>query len=342
MGDQPKVPQRMTAFAFPLDESSDSAGDIPSAGEPERSTRAKKSPGLRRSLRAGSRLPLAGVSVLLLCALFSGSVVAAPIALPRAVPSFNQAYYDGPGAWGACPLGTGGCPDQLGTTGCLVTAFASVLAYHGVELTIPAGASCSGRTQTGMNPGILNDWLRENGGFGQCSQDPAGSCCLEWQRLPSAVTLTRHSNRSDVGLNPVAAVVIDHALRQGHPVVAGVHWGAFCSGSTGQSEDCHWVVLSGKVGDTYSIVDPVNPDRTSPAGVRTTLEDGVKGSYIIDRFVVVSPTPSLGGPSGEVVPSTQPETDARSSASLGALLGAVAIVAALVALVVFVTTTAPP
>jgi len=230
----------------------------------------------------------------------------------------------------------------LGVTGCLITAFASVLAYYGVELTVPASASCSGRSQTGMNPGILNDWLRANGGFGKCSQDPAGSCCLEWQRLPSAIRVTHHSNRSDVGLNPVAAVVIDHALRQGHPVIAGVHWGAFCNGASGQSEDCHWVVLTGKAGNTYSIIDPINPDPASPAGVQTTLEDGVKGSYIIDRFVVVSPAPSPGGPSNEVTSSAQPQADARSSASLAALLVSVVIVAALVALVVLATTASPP
>ena len=30
------------------------------------------------------------------------------IELPRAVPSFNQAYADGPGAWGACARGNSG------------------------------------------------------------------------------------------------------------------------------------------------------------------------------------------------------------------------------------------
>ena len=85
----------------------------------------------------------------------------------------------------------------------------------------------------------------------------------------------------------MASVIIDHALRQGYPVIAGVHWGAFCNGGSSQSEDCHWVILTGKRDDTYTIVDPFNPDPTSPYGVRTTLDAGVRGSYIIDRFVVI-------------------------------------------------------
>ena len=214
------------------------------------------------------------------------------IELPRVVPAFNQAYTDGPDAWGNCPLGTIGCPDQLCTTGCLVTAFSSVLAYYQIDVTVPARSSCTGQARSGMDPGIFNDWLREVGGYGRCTQDPVGNCCLIWEQLPAELDITTHINRSDVGLNPVASVVIDHALRQGYPVIAGVHWGAFCNGGSSQTEDCHWVILTGKRDDTYAIVDPFNPDPTSPYGIRTTLDAGVRGSYIIDRFVVIaSPHP---------------------------------------------------
>ena len=229
---------------------------------------------------------LASIGGLLLAALALPSL-GQPIELPRPVPSFNQAYTDGPNAWGDCPLGTDGCPDQICTTGCLTTAFASVLAYYGVEVFVEAGGSCTGRGRTGMDPGILNDWLRAHGAYGRCAQDPIGNCCLAWERLPNGIELTFHVNRSDVGLNPVASVVIDHALRQGRPVIAGVHWGAFCHGDSGQTEDCHWVVLTGKAGESYSIIDPYNADSSSPYGVRTTLNAGVHGAYIIDRFVIV-------------------------------------------------------
>jgi len=209
------------------------------------------------------------------------------IELPRIMPAFNQAYTDGPDAWGDCPLGTIGCPDQVCTTGCLVTAFSSVLAYYEIDVAVPARSSCTGEARTGMDPGIFNDWLREIGGYGRCTQDPVGNCCLIWEQLPAELEISTHINRSEVGLNPVASVVIDHALRQGYPVIAGVHWGAFCNGESGRSEDCHWVILTGKRGDTYTIIDPFNPDPTSSYGVRTTLAAGVHGSYIIDRFVVI-------------------------------------------------------
>jgi hypothetical protein len=282
---------------------------------------------LRRTL---PRLLLGG----LLIASLVSPAVGQTIELPRAVPLFNQAYTDGPDAWGDCPLGTGGCPDQVCTTGCLTTAFASVLAYYGLELSVASEDSCSGRARSGMDPGILNDWLRANAAYGHCARDPIGDCCLDWGRLPGGVELTFHVNRSDVGLNPIASVVIDHALRQGRPVIAGVHWGAFCHGDTGLTEDCHWVVLTGKTGDTYSIVDPYNADSSSPYGIRTTLDAGVHGVYIIDRFVIVDHDPTVGSP---VIDDTETEretgSEARSELSAVVLLAALALVTALVLLV---------
>ena len=239
--------------------------------------------------RGRKRLALA---LLLVTFLMGVTCFTQTIELPRDVPAFNQAYTEGPDAWGNCPLGTIGCPDQICTTGCLVTAFSSVLAYYEIEVTVPARSSCTGEARTGMDPGIFNDWLREIGGYGRCAQDLVGNCCLIWAQLPVELEITTHINRSEVGLNPVAAVVIDHALRQDYLVVAGVHWGAVCNGGSGQTEDCHWVILTGKRDGTYTIIDPFNPDPASPYGVRTTLDAGVHGSYIIDRFVVVAgPSP---------------------------------------------------
>jgi hypothetical protein len=272
-----------------------------------------------------------GLSIVILL-LVVLSAAGQEIELPRSVPSYNQAYTDGPNAWGDCPLGTDGCPDRVCTTGCLTTAFASVLAYHGVEVSVNATASCTGRARTGMDPGILNDWLRANRAYGHCAQDPIGNCCLVWSRLPSEIELTFHVNRSDVGVNPVASVVVDHALRQGNPVIAGVHWGAFCHGSTSQTEDCHWVVLTGRSGDTYTIVDPYNADETSPYGVQTTLDAGVHGAYIIDRFVIVG---RVGVTEQPIEDPTSPvgTYDGGSGASLIALLAVLGAVAALIVLV---------
>jgi len=253
------------------------------------------------------------------------------ILLPHTVPSFSQNYTDGPGAWGDCGLGTSGCPDQISTTGCLVTAFASVLAYYDLEVSVSSQFSCTGAARRGMDPGVLNDWLRENGGFGHCAQDPVGDCCLAWDRLPGDVKLTFYANRNDVGLNPVSAVVIDHALRSGRPVVAGVHWGAFCRGGSSQTEDCHWIVLTGKAGDTYTIIDTINPDGSASRGVRTTLDAGTHGAYTIDRFVVVSPPSagfetSTGTDESALVQIPETTTSSAAAKALVLLLVAAAIV----------------
>lgn len=270
----------------------------------------------------------------LLIAFLTGPAVGQAIELPRAVPAFNQAFTDGPGAWGDCPLGTDGCPDQICTTGCLTTAFASVLAYYEVEVSVAASDSCTRRARSGMDPGILNDWLRGNAGYGRCAQDPIGNCCLDWGRLPGGVELAFHVNRSDVGLNPVASVVIDHALRQGRPVIAGVHWEAFCRGDNSQTEDCHWVILTGKTGEIYSIIDPYNADSSSPYGIRTTLDVGVHGAYIIDRFVIVERNSSLTPPDIEVPSAAQgTQAEDRSGSSVVAFLAVLALVATLIVLV---------
>lgn len=274
------------------------------------------------------------------------AVHAETISLPRLMPSFNQTYTVGLGAWGDTSLGTGGCPDLLRATGCLITTFSAVFAYFEIDLTIPAALSSSGRLEAGMNPRILNDWLRARRGYGQCAGDPVGACCLEWSDLPRGISISFHSNRNDSGLNPVAALVIDHALRQGSPVVAGVHWGAACRSGSSQTEDCHWVVVTGKTGDTYTIVDPYNPDHTNSAGVRTTLDAGSLGAYTIDRFVIVTRTagdpsalnalaaPTTPVPAPQVPPTVTPIAPPKTSplASFLVLLVALGAVAAAVIL----------
>jgi hypothetical protein len=48
------------------------------------------------------------------------------------------------------------------------------------------------------------------------------------------------------------------------------------------------VVIAGRSGDTYTIIDPYNQDSSDPRGIETTLDHGVFGNYTIDRFVIVS------------------------------------------------------
>jgi hypothetical protein len=271
---------------------------------------------------------VAVASVLLLALAAAPSAAGAqPAELPRVMPSFNQAYTDGPDAWGRAPLGTDGCPDRVATTGCLVSSLACVLAYYGISVEVPRIASWTGRSEAGMNPGILNDWLRSHNGYDRCSEDPVGDCCLDWDSLPEGVELTWGENPSDVSVSPRTAMVVDRALREGHPVVAGVHWSLSCRGGATQGEDCHWVVVTGKAGTSYAIVDPYNDNASSSSGVRTTLAAGVKGSYVIDRFVVVSPAAPKPMPV-EVRPAeTRPDASpSGAAASLLVLLAAIAIV----------------
>jgi len=213
--------------------------------------------------------------------------IAAPF-LPRSMPAYNQAYRDEGGVWGDCSMGIDRCPDRVATAGCLITSFAMVLDYYGVELVVAADASCTGVVRAGMDPGILNDWLRTRRGYGRCPEDPIGSCCLEWGNLPSEISVSFHENRGEMWLDDAAERTIDDALAGGHPVIAGVHWGANCNSTSAKAEDCHWVVITGKLAQSYMIVDPYNRDTKDPEGVRTLLERGVLGSYVVDRFVVVS------------------------------------------------------
>ena len=212
------------------------------------------------------------------------------------VPGFNQAYSDSHGYWGRYRMGTNGCPDRIETAGCLITSLAAVLDYYEIKLTIPAAESCTGNARTGMDPGIVNDWLRAHGGYGRCATDHTGDCCLEWTAIPAGVSLVDHENRATTGTDSNSRLLIDHALAHGYPVIAGVHWGAHCHGTTAKTKNCHWVVITGKLGSTYLITDPYNRDKHDPYGVRTTLNRGVFGRYTIDRFVVVKgPVPIQKG-----------------------------------------------
>lgn len=278
-----------------------------------------------------TRSLVCGIALVLLAG--AASALGETISLPRPMPSFNQYYTDGDDAWGDCSLGETTCPDTLWESGCLVTAFAAVLAYYDVTVSVVASESSTGSARTGMDPGILNDWLHAHGGFDNCH--------LVWEAVPSHVGLTRHVNRSEVGLNPVASIVIDYALRQGHPIIAGVHWGAICRSGSSQSEDCHWVVITGKIGDTYRIMDPINWDSASPYGVSTTLDQGTKGAYIIDRYYVVAPD------TGADVPPTIGERPDDAGLDLGpsplaTLLTLLVAVAAVAAAVLILSGTSAP
>lgn len=237
-------------------------------------------------MNRSSILVLLFVGVVAGLALFFPLTALGDISLPSTITGFNQAYCGPDGYWGDCSMGTYGCPDTVASAGCLITTFAAVLDYYNVNLSIPSWASWNGQPRTGMDPGVLNDWLKAHGGYGRCS-DEVGFCCLEWAKLPRQISITTYVNQYDEGLDSQSERIIDQALRSGYPVVCGVHWGSHCHGSTTNNEDCHWIVITGKQGSTYTIIDPYNPDTSDRQGVRTTLQYGTLGEYTIDRFVVV-------------------------------------------------------
>ena len=247
---------------------------------------------MRRRAQHAFRCFGAGFFASCLVLFFHLSIAQAAPILPVLPASFNQVYRDASGNWGDCRMGTDGCPDTVATAGCLITAFAMVLDYYGVQLAVPAVSSCTGKPRSGMDPGILNDWLKSHRGYGPCVGDAFGSCCLEWTNLPQQISIATHENNSELGVDSVSARIIDQALQAGRPVIAGVHWTSHCRGNSSQTEDCHWVVITGKLGITYAIIDPYDPVTTSSKGVTTTLAEGAHGRYIVDRFVVVSRAPT--------------------------------------------------
>ena len=237
-------------------------------------------------MRSIKRLTILLAATTLTFLLFLPVAAQGDIYLPASVPSFNQAYRGEGGYWGDCGMGTNGCPDTIGTAGCLITSFSMVLGYYDVNLSIPREYSCTDTARTGMDPGILNDWLKTHGGYGKCEGD-IGSCCLEWTHLPPQISITQYVNHSEQGVDGTTQQRIDDALSAGYPVISGVHWGSHCHGSMTQKEDCHWVVITGKKGSTYMIIDPYNRDKSDSSGVSTTLDRGTFGSYTIDRYVIV-------------------------------------------------------
>ncbi len=226
------------------------------------------------------------------------------ISLPVEPLGFNQLYVGADGYWGKFPMGLNGCYDSIARSGCLITVFSSVLDYYQIRLYVHAWSSSTGSAQMGVDPGIINDWLVEHNGYGPCGKDAVGDCCLEWTQLPDELGLSFYDNQSEYGLTRATKQRIDQALGNGYPVVAGVHWEE-CISNPAQNENCHWVVIVGKQGTTYRIIDPYNRDIMNPRGIRTFLGQGSLGSYTVDRFVVVS------GP----VPAPMP-LDLRLSADL--------------------------
>jgi hypothetical protein len=110
------------------------------------------------------------------------------------------------------------------SAGCALTSEAMVFKYYGVRVSTRVG--------TGMNPRILNAWLKKHAGY-------AGGCMMRWGKEPGGVRYTG----ADTSLRHV-----NKELAAGRPVIADV------TGPTVASH--HFVVIIGRAGKTYVINDP--------------------------------------------------------------------------------------
>ncbi len=135
---------------------------------------------------------------------------------PLNVPLFKQ---DDP-RWGGHRLGT--CNTTIARAGCAITSVSMVLAYYGAS----------------VDPGRLNSWLRNNGGY-------AGGCNIYWY---TAAYYHRGITASYVpGVN---WDLIRSELNKCHPVVVQV------DSPSGKAGVMHFVVITGYQGNTFLIRDP--------------------------------------------------------------------------------------
>jgi len=134
-------------------------------------------------------------------------------------------------SWSDDQLGT--CSDTICSAGCAITSVSMYMAYRGY----------------GGNPGVLNAWLRDNGGY-------ASGCLIYWAK-PDDLGFTAFQ-----GLEHVDYGTVCSGLDAAHGIVANVNNGG------------HYVLLTGYDGNgNYYVNDP--------AGRRTTF-----GHDEVDVFVV--------------------------------------------------------
>lgn len=185
------------------------------------------------------------------------------------VPVMDQADY-------RQTLGTCfGC--TIESDGCLLVSLTMALKFLGVHVVVPAEYSSTRRAKFGMSPEILDDWFSWQGTYSYNSTGCPGRCLVDWYPLPGNVQASRRMANRGEYLTLNTKRMIDWALNRNYPVIAGVHWGARCHKSSRKTEDCHFVLITGKLGTTYQIIDPAG-------GIKTTLNNGTFGSYIIDHY----------------------------------------------------------
>jgi hypothetical protein len=127
-------------------------------------------------------------------------------------------FHQGDVRWRQEKLGLG--ESTLGGEGCAVTCAAMVLSSYGVD----------------TDPGRLNEQLKENDGFEK----------KQWIKWETAAEVTGNVARKAYE-DPPSFRLIDEQLRRGNPVIIRVN---------SKSGGTHFVVIAGKQGYEYLILDP--------------------------------------------------------------------------------------
>jgi len=116
--------------------------------------------------------------------------------------------------WGGEQLGT--CSLTICKAGCAMSSVAMMLSTKGVN----------------VNPGTLNSWLKQNGGY-------ASGCDIYWGKV-DAFGKTHFQS-----VETASEASICSGLSQGHGIIANVNGGS------------HWVLLTGcRGGGVFNVNDP--------------------------------------------------------------------------------------
>jgi len=198
---------------------------------------------------------------MLIIALMTLGASVSPIpasAFQGGVPVFGQRSP----LWAQEKLGTDPT-DTIGSSGCVVTDVAMVQSAFGFQTT----------------PQLLNHWLTQNNGYveddlilwRQAMVATHGAVRWKWMHIPGIVPQLRTDDQ-DINDRPAAAT-IKAELDAGNLVVAEVrlHGGM------------HFVVLTGRVGDTFVINDPWYADRTTLQARYGDYGQAVRSAHIYYR-----------------------------------------------------------
>ncbi len=205
---------------------------------------------------------------------------------PIDVPFFSQNNSADP--WYGDALGTCGSY-TIHTAGCAVASLAMIEAFNGQVVSSPKG--------TGMDPGILNAYLK------QSSVGGMSGCLLTWRGVPGSPTMTAPKftpTTKATGVPDSVKQTIQAELIANRPVIGYIEW----RNSAGAVTNTHFVVIVGQTaaGDYY-MNDPADASRPSTLhlmfGTHAYPFAGIRTFHFAEKVVTVDETSrsfTKGGP----------------------------------------------